>query len=196
MSARGQTTIIGLHDAEALADGATSHKQGAGIYVSYRGGGSYDIGVSDGDAGGGEFVQSFQRISATELPDGIVDVKLVVDGTANPATCASNLAEAATADGCLTLTINDDYTVTDSYGSISPAGSDTEFADGGHPGWYVAYPAGAGPDVGVAYDLTISPAVAAPSAKDQCKDGGFADYAFKNQGQCISSLKANAHANK
>ena len=31
---------------------------------------------------------------------------------------------------------------------------------------------------------------------DDCKDGGFADHGFKNQGQCVASVKANANAGK
>ena len=198
MTVNGQTAVLGLHDAAALANGETGHKQEAGIYVTYRtgSGGYYDVGVTDGDAGGGEWVQSFKRIPVSEVPDGILDVEFVVDGTADPAGCASDTADFATADGCMTLTINDEYVVTDSYGTISPDGVDIELGNGAHPGWYAAYPAGAGPEIGVLYDLTISPALLAPLAKNQCKDGGFADYGFKNQGQCIASLQSNGHAKK
>lgn len=34
-----------------------------------------------------------------------------------------------------------------------------------------------------------------PTVED-CKKGGFADLGFKNQGQCVSSFKANANAGK
>jgi hypothetical protein len=30
-----------------------------------------------------------------------------------------------------------------------------------------------------------------PSTKDQCKDGGYAQYSFKNQGQCVSFVEHN-----
>jgi hypothetical protein len=32
--------------------------------------------------------------------------------------------------------------------------------------------------------------------KDDCKDGGWASYGFANQGDCVSSLEANANAGK
>lgn len=37
---------------------------------------------------------------------------------------------------------------------------------------------------------------AMPQDKDACKKGGFADYGFVNQGQCISSIQANENARK
>ncbi len=190
MSENGQTAVVGLYDKTALANGATGHKSEVGIYVTYRtrNGGYYDIGVTDGDAGGGEFVQRFTRIAAADLPDGVVDVDFVVDGTADPATCASDAADVPTADGCMTLTVNDTTTVTDSYGTISPDGVETELGDGAHPGWYAAW-ATTGPEIGVRYDLTVSPASRAPLAAEQCKHGGFADYGFSNQGRCVSFVE-------
>lgn len=193
MSTKGQVAIIGLYDAQALSNGATSHKQGAGIYVAY-GDSYFDIGVSDGDAGGGEFVQAFKRVPKTEFPNGIAEVEFVLNGAQDPATCASDPADVPTADGCMTLTINGEFTVSDSYGSISPEGIETELDEGGHPGWYTAYPAGHGPEIGVHYDLVISPAQLVLTAMEQCKKGGFEAFGFKNQGQCIASLKANSHS--
>jgi len=38
----------------------------------------------------------------------------------------------------------------------------------------------------VVYDLEAS-----PTDKDACKKGGFADYSFKNQGQCVSYVASN-----
>ena len=73
MTENGQTAVIGLHDSDALANGMTGHKQEVGIYVNYRtgSGGYYDIGVTDGDAGGGEWIQtrelSAERHSRCEL---------------------------------------------------------------------------------------------------------------------------------
>lgn len=32
---------------------------------------------------------------------------------------------------------------------------------------------------------------AAPETKDDCRNGGFAEYGFKNQGQCIASIVSN-----
>ncbi|MEX1077811.1 MAG: hypothetical protein WED09_01715 [Homoserinimonas sp.] len=188
MTASGDAAIIGLYDLGALADGATAHKKDAGIWVSYssRSGGYYDIGVTDGDAGGGEWVQRFTRIAVADIGDGVLNVNFVVDGTADPTHCVSTPADLATADGCMTLTVNG-TTVTDSYGSVSPDGVDVELANGGHPGWWVGY-GSAGPVVGVLYNLDISPATPGLESKGQCKGGGFAAFGYTNQGQCVASL--------
>lgn len=197
MSENGQTAVIGLYDAGALAAGETGHKEEVGIYVTYRtrSGGYYDVGVTDGDAGGGEWVQNFTRIAAADLANGMVTVKFVVDGSLDPAACASDAADIPSADGCMTLTVNGSSTVTDSYGTISPDGVETELGNGAHPGWYSAW-SHTGPEIGVLYDLTISPVILVLHTKDQCKKGGFVDFDFTNQGQCIASLQANEKANK
>lgn len=134
------------------------------------------------------------RIAAADIGDGILNVNFVIDGTANPATCVSQLSDLLTADGCMTLTLNG-VTVRDSYGSVSPDGVDVELGSGGHPGWWVAYGA-TGPVVGVRYNLDISPATAGLESKDQCKKGGFASFGFVNQGQCVASLMANGRGSK
>lgn len=38
--------------------------------------------------------------------------------------------------------------------------------------------------------------VPAPTSKDDCKNGGWESYDFKNQGQCIASIVANDNAGK
>ncbi|EPR77193.1 surface proteins containing Ig-like protein [Leifsonia rubra CMS 76R] len=163
MSENGETAVIGLHDAGALVSGQTGHKQEVGIYVTYRtaSGGYYDVGVTDGDAGGGEWVQAYKRIPVSDLTDRTVTVEFVVDGRADPATCVSDVEDTATAAGCMTLTVAgtgiDSFTVKDSYGSISPDGVTTELGNGAHPGWYTAFESDKGPEIGVLYDLTISP---------------------------------------
>ncbi len=37
---------------------------------------------------------------------------------------------------------------------------------------------------------------ATPSTSDACKKGGWATYGFSNQGECVSTVKANPHAGK
>ena len=37
---------------------------------------------------------------------------------------------------------------------------------------------------------------AGPADKNDCKDGGFEAFGFANQGQCVASVQANAHAGK
>ena len=201
MTADGQVAVIGLHDANALRAGDRGEKAEVGIYVAYDGDDGddgYTIGVTDGDAGGGEFVQSFTTLSGADLDDGAVDVEFVVDGTADPADCASDAADVTTADGCMTLTVAG-TTVTDSYGTIVPTDIDieTELAGGAHPGWYTAYGSGNGPNVGLEFDLTVTPVVlTAPRNADDCKDGGYEAFEVKNQGQCVASVRANGNAGR
>ena len=195
MTKTNQVAVIGLTDADALRAGDRGDKADNGIYVA-RKGTSYIIGVTDGDAGGGEFVQRFNTIQAATTS---VDVELVVDGTANPTDCASDAGDVSTADGCMTLTVNDGVPITDSYGTIAPTdiNIETELGNGAHPGWYSAYDAGDGPNVGVDFNLTISPVVEnKPETKDDCKHGGFEAYGFKNQGQCVASVQSNENAGK
>ncbi|MDD9207517.1 hypothetical protein PU560_13740, partial [Georgenia sp. 10Sc9-8] len=59
MTADGQVAVIGLHDADALRAGDRGEKAEVGVYVVYDEDDGYTIGVTDGDAGGGEFVQEF-----------------------------------------------------------------------------------------------------------------------------------------
>lgn len=35
-----------------------------------------------------------------------------------------------------------------------------------------------------------------PTAKDDCKKGGYVNFGFDNQGECIASLQANDNAGK
>ena len=199
MTQKNQVAVIGLHDADALRAGDRGEKAEVGIYVANKdGAGTYVVGVTDGDAGGGEFVQRFVTLDGASLVNGDISVEFVVDGTADPAVCASDQADVSTADGCMTLTVNG-VPVTDSYGTIVPTDIpiETELGNGAHPGWYTAYPSGFGPNVGLDFDLNVSPVVVGePQTKDDCKDGGWADYGFKNQGQCIASLKAPGKTGK
>ena len=198
MTQNGQVAVIGLHDADALRAGDRGDKAEVGIYVARRTN-SYRIGVTDGDAGGGEFVQVFQDVPAASLVGGVVHIEFVVDGTADPAGCASDAGDVATADGCMTLTINGGPSLADSYGTIVPTDIpiETELGNGAHPGWYSAYPAGYGPNVGVDFDLVVSPIVPnEPTTANDCKKGGYAAFGFKNQGQCVSSVRANEKAGR
>ena len=54
------------------------------------------------------------------------------------------------------------------------------------PGWDSFIDGGSSGPTGVRFDATVSPVVQLdPLTKDDCKDGGWADYGFRNQGQCI-----------
>ena len=109
-----------------------------------------------------------------------------------PAECASDERDVATADGCMTLVVNG-QTVTDSYGTIVPTDVviETELGSGAHPGWDTSYNSGDGPNVGVDFDLVVSPVVlTAPRTAEDCKDGGFAAFDFKNQGLCVATVQA------
>jgi hypothetical protein len=191
MTEAGQVAVIGLHDAESLRAGDRGDKAAVGIYVAVDGT-DYTVGVTDGDAGGGENVQRFVDIPRTALPDGVLAVDFTVDGTADPADCADADTDVATADGCMTLLVNGE-TVTDSYGTIVPTDItvETELGDGAHPGWDTSYNAGDGPNVGLDFELTVSPVVlTSPRSAEDCKKGGFADFDFTNQGLCIASVQA------
>lgn len=177
----GDVAMIGLLDKQDLEAGNTSFQRGAYIYVSNRSDGSVRIGVTDGNAGG-EIVQTFVTVPAGTADAGPLSVKLTVDGTADPTSCDTPDGSGAGGAGCLTLEIDGFAPLTDSYGTITGAASSSpEFSAGAIPGWE-AFPSG---PTGVDYDLTISPAIADPQSKDQCKTGGYEDYGFDNQGQCI-----------
>ncbi len=99
MTQTNQVAVIGLHDADALRAGDRGDKAEVGIYVARRTE-SYRIGVTDGDTGGGEFVQVFRDIPVNSLDGGVVQVEFTVDGTADPASCASDPADVATMAAC------------------------------------------------------------------------------------------------
>ena len=40
----------------------------------------------------------------------------------------------------------------------------------------------------------VQPAAPQPPAKNECKNGGYADLGFRNQGLCIASKTANDNA--
>lgn len=190
---KGEHAAFGLYDADALRAGDSAHRSDNAFFVA-RIGDEYRIGVTDGNAGGGEVVQRFTDFAVDDLQQPIA-VEFVVDGTADPATCASHAADIATADGCLTLKVNGELVAEDSYGTLSPDGaSDVELANGAHPGWW----AGGFPEseddtgTGVDYQLDITPTVLA--GPEACKDGAYAHFGFRNQGQCVASLRADDHA--
>ena len=150
---QGQVSMIGLIDLTALEAGVTGFQTGAYIYVFRRTATEWRIGVTDGNAGG-EIVQTFIIVPATDLPaDGVLNVVFTVDGTQDGTTCAVSTSTAPA--GCMTLQISGglvNSTLTDSYGDLKHADSATpEFANGAVPGWddFVA--------AGVIYDLTVTP---------------------------------------
>ena len=176
------TAFIGLNDKTSLAvgtGGTPAWTSGANIYIDNQANGDVEIGVTDGNAGGGEYVQVSHTIpAATANAANALGVTFVVDGTVDPSTCGG-----AGAGGCMTLTVDGFAPLTDSYGEITPTASAVpEFGDGAHPGWDASHSEGG--DVG--YDLTVSPVVVTdPQSKDDCRDGGHEDFGFRNQGQCV-----------
>ncbi len=195
MTANGQVAVIGLVDADALRAGDRGDKTDNGIYIARRAEG-YRVGLTDGDAGGGEFVQEYIDFP---LDTETLNVDLVIDGETEPADCASDHDDVATADGCMTLSVDGEDVLTDSYGTIAPTDIpiEVELGSGAHPGWYSAYPSGDGPNVGVDFNLVVSPIVlTAPQTAEDCKNGGFEAFDFKNQGLCVASVQANENAGK
>lgn len=173
---------IGLSDATGIHNGSGggNYQRGAYMYINTRPNGSVLIAPTDGNAGGGEIVQTSTTIPKAVADAGPIDVTLTIDGTVDPATCIKEAVagDSVGADGCITIEING-VTLTDSYGSILDAQGDTvEFANGAYPGWE-AFPNDAR---GIVFDLDVT---AGPTERDDCKKGGFADYGFENQGQCI-----------
>jgi len=45
------------------------------------------------------------------------------------------------------------------------------------------------PDLVVGGDLTVVDAQPGPTSKDQCKRGGWAQFGFRNQGQCVAFVE-------
>ncbi|MEX1207101.1 MAG: calcium-binding protein [Acidimicrobiia bacterium] len=160
----GQTSFIGLTDKASHAagfggggDAASTWTDGASIYVSnHATDGSVKIGVSDGNAGGGEYVQVFHTLNLAYInaAGGVIDVTFVIDGTVDPTSCGGLVTDA----GCLTLIIDDLAPLTDSYGAkLAPGSAVPEFSEGGHPGWDASHSGGGG----IGYDLNVSPILTA-----------------------------------
>lgn len=105
MTQDGQFAVIGLHDADALRAGDRGEKAEVGVFVAYRDG-EYTIGVTDGDAGGGEFVQRFTTFSASGTATGAWRASSSSTAVLTQRDCASDPADVSTADGCMTLTVN------------------------------------------------------------------------------------------
>lgn len=152
----GSVATIGLVDLASLKKGQAGRQEGA-FYVYTRSDGRVQVGLTDGNVGG-ELVQRSQYFEPGHVPDKIW-VEFTVERTNDPdelRECANIDADVVTADGCMTLVINDGPSIVDSFGSISADGFDDEFADGAVPGWE-AYPGGR---TGIEYALRVAPAYA------------------------------------
>lgn len=185
---KGDFGLIGLLDTATLAADERGLNEGAYIYTFMKNADTLVLGLSDGRAGNGEYVQTFHTIDLSGT-DRIFDVDFGIDPEGDPATCASSLADVATAEGCLTLQVDGLALLTDSYGSITndEANGGVEFLDGGTAGWDGL--ASAEDATGINYDFTVSPVVVLePQTKKDCKKGGWKAFGFKNQGQCVSSV--------
>ncbi len=182
-AAAGNFGLIGLLDTATLAADERGLNEGAYIYVYMKTANQAIVGLSDGRAAGGEYVQTFRTIDLTGT-DRVLDVTFQIDPDADPVACASSAADVATSEGCMTLQIDGLPLLKDSYGSITndDANGGTEFRDGGTAGWDGLASATAA--TGIDYDLTVSPVV--PPTKADCKKGGWEALFFPNQGQCVS----------
>jgi len=153
----GSVATIGLVDLASLEDGQSGRQEGAFFYVFTRRDGRVRVGLTDGNIGG-ELVQVSQYFEAGRIPRKIW-VEFTVERTDDEdelGACATSDVDEATADGCMTLVINDGDPIVDSFGSIAAADFDDEFADGAVPGWE-AYPGGT---TGIKYALRVAPAYA------------------------------------
>lgn len=126
----GSTGLLGLLDYTGLQSGDTGYQTGAYVYISIQEDGVAIYGPSDGNDGG-EVIQRF--ITNANVLD-ILQFTFTVDGQADPASCASDPADAPSSEGCMVLEI-DGMTLTDSYGTYTTPGEPNEFAMGAIPGW-------------------------------------------------------------
>lgn len=184
----GDFGLIGLVDTATLAADERGLNEGAYIYAFMDDANTLVLGLSDGRADGGEYVQTFHTIDLTTT-DRVFDVIFTIDPDADAALCASDAADVTTSEGCLTLDVDDLRQLTDSYGTITndTANGGVEFLNGGTAGWDGLASATAA--TGLDYDFTLSPVVVLePQTKDDCKKGGWDAFGFENQGQCVSSV--------
>lgn len=180
--------LIGLFDTATLAADERGLNEGSYIYVTMLADDTIRIGLSDGRAAGGEYVQTFHDINLAGT-DRVLDVVFTITPGGDTAACASAIDDVATAEGCMTLTIDDLDELSDSYGSITnvAANDGVEFVDGGTAGWDGLASATAA--TGIDYDLTVSPVnLLEPQTKDDCKNGGWEAFGYKNQGHCVSTV--------
>ena len=185
---KGEFGLIGLLDTATLAADERGLNEGSYMYVTMKNADTVVLGLSDGRAAGGEYVQRFHTIDLTGT-DRVLDVTFTVDPAADPSGCATSEDDVYTAEGCLTLAVDDLPLLRDSYGTITndEANGGDELRDGATAGWDGL--ASAEDATGIHYDLTVSPADG-PRTKADCKDGGWGTYAFSNQGRCIKAVVA------
>ena len=196
----GDLAFVGLLDTATLAAGGRGRHEGSYVYAFMKGADTLVLGLSDGrDRGheGGEYVQVFHTIDLTGS-DRILDVTFTIapgDLSATD-TCASHPSDVPTADGCMTLAVDELDVLTDSYGTVTDddVNGGVEFRDGGTAGWDGAYNVAA---TGIDYNLTVTPVIVSrPRTKDDCKHGGYADFGYKNQGECVSDVEKSDKADK
>lgn len=193
-AASGDLGLVGLLDTATLAADERGLNEGAYIYLFLKNDNTLVIGLSDGRATGGEYVQTFHTVDLTGT-DRTFDVAFTIDAMADPVGCATDAGDVGTAEGCMSLAVDELPVLTDSYGTITNAVANggVEFVDGGTAGWDGLASAAAA--TGIDYDFTIEPVVpSALTSPDDCRDGGYAAYDFRNQGQCIASIRANEAA--
>ncbi len=181
----GDFGLIGLLDTATLAADERGLNEGSYIYAFMKNADTLVLGLSDGRAAGGEYVQVFHTINLVETGR-IFDLTFTIT-PGNADSCASNPDDAPTAEGCLTLAVDGFGDLTDSYGTITndDANGGVEFVNGGTAGWDGLASATAA--TGIDYNLTVTP-TNGPRTKDDCKKGNWEAYGFKNQGQCVSSV--------
>jgi len=97
-------------------------------------------------------------------------------------------------NGVLSVTMN----VLDSMGGTVYSTTRSNSADtipdvvgGNRYGWFYNVDVPGGLEID---NTRLSSVVPGPGTKDDCKNGGFATFGYDNQGQCVASVVANAHA--
>lgn len=186
----GDYAFIGLLDTATLAAGDRGRYEGSYISVDLEDDDTLVLGLSDGKSTTGEYTQVFHTIDLTEETDRVFDVIFTINPDGDVTECASASGDEATAEGCLTLAIDELSVLEDSYGTITAdaaTNDGVEFRDGGTAGWDAPYERPEG--TGIEFDLTVTPVtVLEAETKDDCKDGKWQDYGYENQGQCVATV--------
>ena len=131
----GDVAMLGLLDKGLMAAGSSGYHSGAYFYLLKLNATTLRVAPTDGNLGG-EIYQTFVDVAVPA--DNTLDVSFTIDGTADPATCASG-ALGASPQGCVRVQAESSPVISDSYGSVKTLNNASpyahnEFANGAYPG--------------------------------------------------------------
>ena len=132
----GDVAMLGLLDKGLMAAGSSGYHSGAYFYLLKLNATTLRVAPTDGNLSG-EIYQIFVDVAVPA--DNTLDVSFTIDGTADPATCASG-ALGASPQGCVRVQAESSPVISDSYGSVKTLNNASpyahnEFANGAYPGW-------------------------------------------------------------